>query len=238
MHDHESLWNRFRIFCFCLLAFTLASIVIEAQTTAEKKVDNTLQLKIWTDRHAYTQNGEIPVHLQLTNISSHDVFIGRELWAGNSFSRVELDVEPRDGHALSYMQSAVDGLPPHPFDDLPKAVLNWCLSLPPGYSYGVTTPLQQFVNPSGLLPGVYRVSAQYVSSGIDADKYFNPLLGHPDELTKLMSESWSGRIASNVITIRIIASTNRSERDKGSADVGRPISGTSIEDSKKSRKKE
>jgi hypothetical protein len=163
-----------------------------------------LHLRISTARHTYKNNSEIPISVQITNIGSRNILVGRDLLRNTSPSQLAFYVTPADRHALSYEHSVVDGLPAHALDDLPSAILRWCLSLQPGYSYGVTIPLDDVVVASGLTPGVYHVHVEYISSGIDENTYFNPLLGHPDELAHFLDDGWKGRISSNKITFKIV----------------------------------
>ena len=127
------------------------------------------------------------------------------MWTNASPSRVRLSITPADGHSINGSEWAVDGAPT--FQSLPKAVLNWCILLPPGYSYESDTTLQRFVEKSGLTPGLYRVRAVFESGGISADTYFNPLLNKAQELEQLREQDWKGVRGSNALTIRIIGSS-------------------------------
>jgi hypothetical protein len=162
-----------------------------------------LQLAIQTDKKTYTQGNRIPIHVQLTNVSRRNVIVGRDMWTNASPSNVQLSVLAVDGHTFGGFGGAVDGVPS--FDGLPKAVLQWCISLPPGYSYGSETTVQNFAQESGLTPGLYKVRASFESRGIDANIYFNPLLGNVKELEGLRAQDWKGVIGSNELTIKIVA---------------------------------
>jgi hypothetical protein len=129
------------------------------------------------------------------------------MWTNASPSRVRLSITPTDGHNISGIETAMDGVPD--FQDVPKAVLNWCISLPPGYSYESDTMVQSFVDGTGLTPGLYRVRAVFESSGIRADTYFNPLLGNPKDLEDLRDQDWKGVVGSNELAIRIVATERK-----------------------------
>ncbi len=192
---------------YALLAtFMPLALTLHAQNVhpASPPAATVLRVRVSTDRGTYVTNSDIPISVQITNVGSRDILVGRDLLRNTSPSQLRFYVTAGDGHALSYQRSVVDGLPAHALDDLPRAVLRWCLALDPGYSYGLTIPLQEVVVASDLTPGVYGVHVEYLSSGIDANTYFNPLLGHPDELARLLTESWKGRISSNKITFRIV----------------------------------
>lgn len=190
--------NNFRFVYFVILA---ACMSIPTDSPCAKQMESVLQAKIWTDHRGYSDQDDIPIHFQISNVSSRDVLIGKDLWGSMSPGRVHFIVLPKDGHAVTYLEWAADGLAPHAFADFPLAVVKWCLALSPGYSYETTIPLRQFVN--GLRPGIYTIQAKYSSRGVGADKYFNPLLVNPDERAKFAAESWSGEIVSNEISIRI-----------------------------------
>jgi hypothetical protein len=206
-----------RIACFLCLGVVAPARTISARTIGGGEEEPSLRLRIWTQRGTYIQGHEIPVRVELTNNSSKDVYVGRDFWTNASPGRVRLSVVAMDGHNFPGTESSV-GLPaPVVLSDFPKALLEWCFSLPPGYSYSSSTTLQEFVAGSGLLPGVYKVRAIYVSNGIDTDTVFNPLLGHPDELVSLQAQNWQGEIASNELVIRIVAT-----RPKGTGPRSRP----------------
>jgi hypothetical protein len=189
------------------LVFTFVALAsnLDAQSARPAGAPSppVLRVRISTGQNIYKKNADVPLFVEITNVGSSDILIGRDLLSNASPSQVRFYVTPEDGHALSYHLGAVDGLPAHALDDLPRAVLRWCLVLEPDYSYGVTIPLQAVVVASGLVPGIYHVHVEYLSSGMDANTYFNPLLGHPDELARFLTESWKGHISSNKITFRI-----------------------------------
>ncbi len=189
----------------CALVFLASTLAVAGQTSSGETVSPALQVKISTDKTTYEQGDQIPISLQITNISHRDVLIGKEIWGSWSPSKIFVYVVADDGHSIEGIESFADVLSPNAFDDFPRAVLNWCFALPPGYSYGDNFDLTGIVVQSDLVPGSYRVHLEYSSRGVDADTYFNPLLGHPDELAKLRAESWSGKISSNEITLIIVA---------------------------------
>lgn len=207
-------YGRMKILVFAGLSITTAVVLgLPPRARSQSGVKHiVLQLKIWSDEKVYLLREVIPIHVELSNISDHDVFVGKDLWTNASPSRVTLSVTPLDGHAMRGIESAADGLAPGAFDDLPRAVLRWCLLLPPGYSYSSTTRVGNYVEPEDLIPGSYKVRGVYESFGIDSNTYFNPLLGHPEELERLRSESWKGVLGSNEIVIRIAAAPVRAGR--------------------------
>lgn len=180
-----------------------------SQTTGSDNQSIEFRLRIQTDRRAYSQGDEIPIHVSLTNVSRRNIIVGRDLWLNDSPSRVTLFVTALDGHSFEGLESAVDGI--MDFHDLPKSVLSWCISLPPGYSYGSDTSVQSFVDRKGLIPGMYRVKADFESSGIEAQTYFNPLLGNKNELDALRNQDWKGTILSNELNIKINSKSQRSQ---------------------------
>ncbi|MGA7917815.1 MAG: hypothetical protein WCA00_21445 [Candidatus Acidiferrales bacterium] len=193
------------VFCvFCALSLVSCVLAKFAQAGGRNDEGTVLELKIWTEggRHTYAERETIPLHAEITNVSSHDVLVGRNLWTNVSPSRVEVSVIPTDGHAMIGESGAVDGPPPN--DDLTKAMLNWVLLLSSGYSFGSVTTLR-----SDLAPGSYKVRAVFTSDGIDSGSFYNPLLHHPDEAEKFRPQSWKGDIASNELTIRIVARNHK-----------------------------
>lgn len=207
-------YERLRILVFAGLSISAAVFLrLPVRARSQSGVKHTvLQLRIWSDKKVYLLQEGIPIHVELSNISDHDVFVGKDLWMNASPSRVTLSVTPLDGHAMRGIEFAVDGLAPGAFDDFPRAVLRWCFLLPPGYSYSSTTQIGGHVEPEDLTPGSYKVRVVYESLGIDSNTYFNPLLGHPEELERLRPESWKGVIGSNEIVIRIAAAPVRAGR--------------------------
>ena len=193
----------------CLCGLVLVSFYPPASSQMVNAQDEpaVLQLTIQTEKTRYSQGSNIPVHVKLTNVSRRDVVVGRDMWTNASPSRVRLSITPADGHSINGSEWAVDGAPT--FQSLPKAVLNWCILLPPGYSYESDTTLQRFVEKSGLIPGLYRVRAVFESGGISADTYFNPLLNKAQELEQLREQDWKGVLGSNALTIRIIGSSQK-----------------------------
>jgi hypothetical protein len=125
------------------------------------------------------------------------------MWMNDSPSHTWLAITAVDGHHLGGYAGAVDGLPP--INDLPREVLRWCISLPPGYSYGSKTAVQGFAEARDLVPGLYKFRAIFESQGIDANTYFNPPLGNAKELEGLRAQDRKGLIRSNDSTIRIVA---------------------------------
>jgi hypothetical protein len=151
-----------------------------SQMVKAKDEPAVLQLTIQTDKTQYPKGSSVPIHIRVTNVSRRDVIVGRDMWTNASPSRVRLAITPSDGHSINGIQWAVDGAPAS--RGFSEAVLNWCILLPPGYSYESDTTLQSFVERSGLTQGLYRVRAVFESAGIDADTYFNPLLDKPKYL--------------------------------------------------------
>jgi hypothetical protein len=186
-----------------IAVLTSIRVPVEAQTPSATNETSVFRLKIWTDQKSYSAQKDFPIHVELTNVSNHDVYVGKDLWTNASPSRVTIAVMPLNGHAIQSWASAVDGVPD--FSDFPKALLKWCFSLPPGYSYGSVTYIGVHVSTTDLIPGSYRIRGTYESSGIDANTYFNPLLGHPAELEQLRPESWKGIVGSNELIIKIVA---------------------------------
>jgi len=192
-----------QISCWCVLILSVLCPSAVPQSTKVTDESIVLQLAIQTNKKTYIQGDLIPIHVQLTNVSRRNVIVGRDMWTNASPSNVQLSVRAVDGHTFGGFGGAVDG--PQSFDDLPKAVLQWCVSLPPQYSYGSETSVQNFAQESGLIPGLYKVRASFESRGIDANIYFNPLLGNVKELEGLRAQDWKGVIGSNELTIRIVA---------------------------------
>jgi len=190
----------------CLCALVLASFFppTSSQTVKANDQPAVLRLTIQTDKTQYLQGSDIPVHVRITNVSRRDVIVGRDMWTNASPSRVRLSITPADGHSINGIQGAVDGAPA--FHSLPKAVLNWCILLAPGYSYESDTTFQNFVDRSALTPGLYRVRAVFESAGIDADTYFNPLLSKTKDLEQLRDQDWKGVVGSNELTTKIVGS--------------------------------
>jgi hypothetical protein len=209
MNGHK--YTRFTLpaVSLCVLVPTCSCTLAPSQAAKVKDEPAVLRLTIQTEKKSYVRGDTIPIDVQLTNVSTRDIFIGRDIWTNASPSRVRLAVTARDGHMFGGIEGAVDGLAPDAFRDLPKAVLAWCISLPPGYSYGSRTRLQNFVEEASLTPGVYVVRASFESRGIDADSYFNPLLDNPTELGALRAQDWKGVIGSNQLTVRIVADQAR-----------------------------
>ena len=187
----------------CILTFGFSAFAIFAQ--GNPRVSAVLRLKIWTEdrKHAYAERYKIPIHIELTNVTSRDVFIGRDVWSNIYPSHVTLIVMPTDGHAMTGEAGNVDGLGLS--DDLAKAMLNCCFLLPPGNSYGSTSALRQ-----DLAPGTYKVRAVFESEGIESGSFYNPLLNHPQELEKFRSQNWKGIVVSNDLTVRIVSRDGKS----------------------------
>jgi hypothetical protein len=74
-----------------------------------------------------------------------------------------------------------------------------------GIRTGSKTFVQNYAQAAGLIPGLYKVRAIFESRGIDANIYFNPLLGNAKELEGLRPQDWKGLIQSNELTIRMVA---------------------------------
>jgi hypothetical protein len=168
------------------------------------KSEPPLRLRIWAERKIYKQGERIPIHVELTNVSGHDVFIGRELWTNASPARMKLFVVLSDGREVSGRNAAAEKLPAPAARDFADALLKWSVLLPAGYSYSSAVALQEFLSASDLVPGTYKIYAQYTSAGIKADTVFNPLSNRPDEQAKLQAADWAGQISANTITIRIV----------------------------------
>jgi hypothetical protein len=185
----------------CALTIWIGRGIGFAQTNKQPSQGTVLNLKISTDqgRLTYEQGHRIPVNVQLTNVGSHAVFVGRDLWIKPSPSRVTIIVTPTDGHTMSGEAGAADGLAPS--DDLATEMLKLWVLLSPGYSYGTMTALR-----SDLSIGTYKVRALFSSEGVDFDSLYNPLAHHPEEMAKFHAESWKGDIGSNELRIRIVAS--------------------------------
>jgi hypothetical protein len=203
MRNGKRFWDMSRVVCSCVATLAASGLPAFAQTVGGTNQDVSLRLEISTNQRTYPKGEQVSVHVRLTNVSSHDVFVGRDMWTNASPSRVTLSVSSVDGHPLTGWDWAGDGPPSDPVD-IAKAMLKWCLLLPPKYSYSSSTTLQSFVSGSGLVPGTYKIRAIYSSSGIDANVYFNPLINNPDERTRFRDENWSGEIASNEVVVDIV----------------------------------
>jgi hypothetical protein len=191
------------LFLLCALGYWRAVVTSGQNQSDVPQADQQeapLRLQISSTRQTYAHGERIPIRVEVSNLSSRDVLIARTMWGPRSFSRVSLYAIPKDGHTLSYVQSYADGFPVEGFA---QALLGWCIVLPVGYSYSATGFIQGFVRDADLIPGEYRIRAQYMSSGVDANVYYNPLLSRPEELAKLKPASWTGEIMSNQITITI-----------------------------------
>lgn len=194
-----------RAICFSLVMLAGLPLPGLAQARNAKTKAPPLRLRIWTERKIFKQEERIPIHVELENVSQHDVFIGRDLWTNASPSRVKLFVVLSDGRDVSGRNAAAEELPEPAAKNFADALLKWSVLLPAGYSYSSAATLQEFVSASDLVPGTYKVDAQYSSAGVKADTEFNPLRDHPDEQAKLQAEDWTGQISAHTITIRIIA---------------------------------
>ena len=147
----------------------------------------------------------IPIHAEITNVSSHDLLIGRNLWMNDSPSHITLFVTPTgSSNTMPGESGAVDGLGPG--QNLAKSMLDWFLLLAPGNSYGAGAGLLR-----DLGIGTYKVRAIFESSGIDSDSRYNPLRLHPEELEKFRAQNWEGIIVSNDLTFRIVPRSGNSD---------------------------
>lgn len=209
VNRHRCIRAALQICLLCLSILICPRPSAHSQATQVNDQSVILQLMIRTEKKNYVRGELVPVYVQLTNVSRRDVIVGRDMWTNDSPSRVRLAVSAIDGHNFRGLGGAVDGPAPDAFRDLPKAVLAWCLSLPPGYSYGSKTSLQSFVDEAGLTPGVYVVRASFESRGVDVGSYFNPLQDNPTELAALRAQDWEGVISSNQLTIRIASDKRR-----------------------------
>ena len=203
MRKHEGPLLVAQISCCCLLILSTFCSPAASQNANVHDESDVLQLTIQTDKKVYTEENNIPIHAQVTNVSRRDVFIGREMWTNDSPSHAWLAITAVDGHHFEGLAGAVDIVAA--IDDLPREVLRGCISLPPGHSYGSNTFVQNYAQAAGLIPGLYKVRAIFESRGIDANTYFNPLLGNAKELEGLRPQDWKGLIQSNELTIRIVA---------------------------------
>ncbi|MFY9751505.1 MAG: hypothetical protein WAJ92_02610, partial [Candidatus Acidiferrales bacterium] len=191
------------------LLLTLCALVIAipvslaAQSTPPTDRVRDLHIRIWLDQASYSEGAVVPVHVQITNASKTDVYLGRNMWTNDSPSRVRLIVIPLDRHPMKGVENAVDIARPGGVEDMPKRILSWCISLPSGYSYSSSTSLQNFVARDGLIPGVYKIRAIFESSGLDVNSYFNPFLDHQDQLANLLPNSWKGELKSNEVILKI-----------------------------------
>lgn len=203
MCEHKRGLAVAQISCWCVLILSVFCQPGVSQSTNVNDETGVLQLTILTDKKVYAEGDNIPIHAQVTNVSRRDVFIGRDMWTNASPSHTWLAITAIDGHKFGGVAGAADIW--SPMDDLPREVLRWCILLPPGYSYGSNTFVQSFARADGLIPGAYKVRAIFESRGIDANIYFNPLLGNAKELEGLRAQDWKGQIRSNELTIRIVA---------------------------------
>lgn len=202
MRKRSRVISNVGIYCLCVVTLWSCALPAFAQANGGKNERNVLQLRIWTERtsDSYPEKEKIPLHVELVNVGSHGVLIGRDLWTNVSPSRLTVTVIPSDGHAVSGESGAADA--PAPNDDLTKAMLNWMILLSPGYSYGSTTALR-----ADLTPGTYKVRAVFTSEGLDSGSFYNPLLKQPEEKEKFAAQNWKGEVSSNELTIRIVART-------------------------------
>jgi hypothetical protein len=199
-----------QILSLLILVFSPAISPASPQTNTKTDNQAELQVKISTESSKYIQGDDVPIHIQITNVGRRSIYIGRDFWNNDSPSRMRLSVKARDGHAMQGVQGSVGGLAPGAFKRLPKAAIDWCLSLTPGYSYGTNTNVQGFVGP--LIPGTYQVNAIFESSGIDSHTYLNPLLGNPEELAAFVPGNWKGLVTSNELTITVVPQRRTEKR--------------------------
>jgi hypothetical protein len=199
-----------QILSLLILVFSPATSPASPQPNNKTDNQEDLQVKISTERTKYLQGDDVPIHLQITNVGRRSIYIGRDFWSNDSPSRMTLSVKARDGHAMQGFQGSVDGLAPGAFKRLPKAAVDWFVSLMPGYSYGTNTIVQGFVGPS--IPGTYQVKAIFESSGVDSNTYLNPLLGNPEELAAFLPGNWKGLVTSNELTITVVGERGTKKR--------------------------
>jgi hypothetical protein len=131
----------FQILSLLILVFSPAISPASPQTNTKTDNQAELQVKISTERAKYIQVDDVPTHIQITNVGRRNIYIGRDFWTNDSPSRMTLSAKARDGHAMQGVQGSVGGLAPGAFKRLPKAAVDWRLSLMPGCSY---VPTQAF----------------------------------------------------------------------------------------------
>jgi hypothetical protein len=113
---------------FALVLVACAAIGATGETLAANDAGPVLELKISTDRTRFAAGDSIPIHAEITNVSSHDLLIGRNLWMNDSPSHITLFVTPTGGsNTMPGESGAVDGLGPG--QNLAKSMLDWFLLL-------------------------------------------------------------------------------------------------------------
>jgi hypothetical protein len=219
----------FKMRCLCVLSLSFLCIGVpnsqanrqdsvtaaqsNAKTTANSEPDfqgrpasvEDLALRITPTKSVVIVGQTLGLRVEFWNDGNTPLFICKDFLAqaavgcGLTFSFTPHGTGPR---SLSAGDCFLGG---QKFNFAKELMQHWVL-LPPKTFYGAGVVLYRDSNNHELEePGSYRLSGEYSSGGLLSGANCNAISLFPDEVASLPGKSWTGRLNSNSVAIRVIA---------------------------------
>jgi hypothetical protein len=186
-----------------MVVFVLLSF-LPARTVAAGKGVKQIEVRISVPKQNFALSETIPLRVEIWNVGEDTLFIPRKITRmGGSMSRLDLEVQDSAGRYSPGMYGHRDPVPPGK-QSLVKAVAQDWVALAPGYFYGTVSEI--YVEDFEFLqkPGTYHMQGTYLSHGMDAPLYYNPLAYRAEEVGTLPYRYWKGEIRTNSLEITIV----------------------------------
>jgi hypothetical protein len=149
-----------------------------------------------------TAGDTLAVRVEIWNVGNQDLFICKNFEGVRLvFCDLSLSFTPRA--VAPRTEWAVDANPDENESFANALVRNW-ISIPPKHFYGMVVELDPSTYPELKTAGRYRIHGRYVSPGLLGSGYYNNLLEHSEEVSRLPGKSWQGDVDTNSAVIRVV----------------------------------
>jgi hypothetical protein len=198
-----------KVLLIAAASMTVLALVsfLPARTLAGRNDGKHIQVRISLPKQDFGVGETIPLGVEIWNVGEDTLFIPRKITRmGGSMSRLDLEVQDSAGRYSPGMYGHRDPVPPGK-QSLVKAVAQDWVALAPGYFYGTVSEI--YVEDFEFLqkPGTYHMQGTYLSHGMDAPLYYNPLAYRAEEVGTLPYRYWKGEIRTNSLEITIAPET-------------------------------
>jgi hypothetical protein len=176
----------------------------QPQSKQDQKAEIAVSLAV--TRNSFVVGETIEVRVEIRNAGDTSIFVGRELYLNTDWIHsLELSLEDESGNASGYMRSGRDKFPPDPEQSIATSLAKGWIALSPGHFYGTTLRIYPQSFEFLQKPGRYRLYGKYVSHGVDAPFYYNPLAYKVEAVSQLPYRFWKGEIDTNSVWIEIVS---------------------------------
>ena len=174
-----------------------------------------ITVQISLHKEGYRIGKHIPVTVEITNNGSEGLIVSNLITTdvNNRQGHIEFTVTDSKGSRQSPQLNWVsDSFAPFPSAPDWRRVLGLWLVLFPKDSFSSRLNIDEETFPCLTKPGRYKLSATYSSAGLDYGGNYRMLGLKAQDVTALPFRTWSGKVQSNSVWIRIFPGPKPSEK--------------------------